>query len=173
MNVRVEDFNIAVGFDLARQHLARHSALDAQCLWPHPVQLKRNALEVEDDVGGVFDDTGDRREFVQYAFDLDRRDGGAFDRREQRPAQAVADGGPEPALEWLRVEFAVAAGRGLRLGGEALRLLESNHELGFGVGHCFPSDRLWVSGGRCRMKGGRLTPGTQHPTPVFTTSNKA
>jgi hypothetical protein len=78
---------------------------------------------------------------VQHAFDLDRSDGSAFDRRQQRAAQAVADGRAEPALERLRLEFAVAGREGLSLGGKALRLLKSDHELSLGVVHCFLSNK--------------------------------
>jgi hypothetical protein len=79
VNIRVEDFDIAVGFNFARQHLARNSSLDAQGLWPRTVQPEWNAFEVEYDVGCVFNDTGDRRKLVQDAFDLHSRYGRAFD----------------------------------------------------------------------------------------------
>jgi hypothetical protein len=41
--------------------------------------LNGTLLEVEDDVGGVFNDARYRAEFVLHAFDADRGDGRAFD----------------------------------------------------------------------------------------------
>ncbi len=74
---------------------------------PSPT-LERDLLQVQDDIGGVFDDTGDGAEFVIHAFNADRGDGGALDARKEHAAQRVADGGAEAALE--------------RLGGELLRI---------------------------------------------------
>ena len=70
------------------------------------VHLQRNLLQVEDDVGRILDHAGDRRELVQHAVDLDRRDRRALDRGQQHAPQRVADGRAEPALERLRVEAA-------------------------------------------------------------------
>ena len=72
-----------------------------------PCNFSGICFEIENDVGGVFDNSGNRRELVQNAFDLDRRDGRAFDRRKQHAAQRIADGRSEPALERLRGELRV------------------------------------------------------------------
>ena len=69
------------------------SARDADAFADH---LERNLLQVEDDVGGVFDNARNGAEFVRHAFDADGGDGGAFDGAEQHAAQAGADGGPKP-----------------------------------------------------------------------------
>ena len=58
-------------------------------------------LEVEDDLGDVLGHTGDRRELVQDAVDLDRRDGRTRDRRQQRATQGVAEGVAEAGLQGL------------------------------------------------------------------------
>src|SRR5262249_43553469 len=68
------------------------------------VQLQRNLLQVEDDVGRILDHAWDRRELVKDSVDLHRGDRGAFNRREQYPSQGVADGRAEPSLERLRIE---------------------------------------------------------------------
>jgi hypothetical protein len=88
------------------------------------VQLERQLLEVEDDVGGVLDDALDRRELVQHAVDLDGGDGRALDRRQQHAAHRVADGGAEAALERLRGEPAEPIG--LRLASKSRRLGAEN-----------------------------------------------
>ncbi len=58
-------------------------------------------LEVEDDVGDVLADTGERRELVGDALDLDRGYRRPLERREQHPAKRVAEGVTEAAIEWL------------------------------------------------------------------------
>ena len=60
------------------------------------VHLERNLLQVEDDVGGVFDHAGDRTEFVQHAFDADGGDGRALDGAEQHATQALPMVVPKP-----------------------------------------------------------------------------
>ena len=74
------------------------------------VVLDDQRLDVEHDVGDVFDDARDRGEFVLRAVDLDLRDGAAFEAGEQDAAQAVADRRAEAALERLGDELAVGRG---------------------------------------------------------------
>ena len=61
-------------------------------------------LEVQDDVGDVFDDVGHRGELVQRAVDLDGGDRRALQRRQQHAAQRVAERDAEAALERLAHE---------------------------------------------------------------------
>ena len=89
------------------------------------VQLERDLLQVEDDVGRILDHARDRRELVQHAVDLDRGDRRAFDRREQHAPQRVADRRAEAALERLRVEPAEPIGEGLALEFEPLGPLKT------------------------------------------------
>ena len=91
-----------------------------------PVQLEGNLLEIQDDVGGVFDYAGDRLKLVQYAFDLYGGYGRAFNRRKQRAPQRVADGGAEAALKRLSAELAVLLGERLRIHCKTFRFLESS-----------------------------------------------
>src|ERR1700682_5141351 len=49
---------------------ARLVHLDRQGLGMVDVQLQRNLLQVQDDVGGVLDDSWNRRELVEHAVDL-------------------------------------------------------------------------------------------------------
>src|SRR5437763_13116279 len=89
------------------------------------VQLDGHLLEVEDDVRGILDDAGDRREFVQNAFDLHGGDRRALNRTEQRTAQSVTDGGAPTALKRLRGEAPVLLGQRLEIRREVLRLLKT------------------------------------------------
>ena len=48
-------------------------------------------LEVQHDIGHVLHDARQGSEFMLRARDLDRGDGGAFERREQHAAEGIAD----------------------------------------------------------------------------------
>ena len=115
VGVRLEDLDVAVGLDVARPHFAGLVDAQRQRLGVIDVQLQRNLLQVEDDVGRILDDAGNRRELVQHAVDLHRGDRRAFNRRQQHAPQRVADGGAETALERLRVEPAEPVGERLAL----------------------------------------------------------
>src|SRR4029079_17520663 len=67
----------------------------------------------------------DRRELVQHAVDLHRRDRGALDRGEQHPPQRVTDRRAEAALERLRVKAPEPVGEGLALEFEPLGPLKT------------------------------------------------
>ncbi len=106
VRVRLEDLDVGVGLDVAGAHFAGLVDADDQRLRVIAVQLQRNLLEVEDDVGRVFDHARNRRELVEHAVDLDRGDRRAFNRRQQDAPKRVADRRPESAFERLRVEAA-------------------------------------------------------------------
>ena len=61
---------------------------------------QRDQFDVEDDVGDV----------LAHAFDLDRGDGGALERRQEHAAQRVAEREAEAALERFGDERGLAAG---------------------------------------------------------------
>ena len=105
VNVLVEHGDVGVFFDLRGGHRTRHIDVQRDGLRLVGVQLQRNLLEVEDDVGGVFDHAGNRRKFVQHAFDFHGGDRRAFDRAQQRAPQRVPDGGSPAALKRLRGKF--------------------------------------------------------------------
>ena len=73
-----------------------------QALRPFDFHADRDALEVQDDVGDVLADTGDRGELVQHVVDLDGSDGRALERRHQHAAQRVAEGETEATLQRLQ-----------------------------------------------------------------------
>ncbi len=116
MHIAVQHFDVGVGFDLAAHDLAGLTGLEPDRAGAFADHLEGDLLEVEDDVGGVFDNAGNGAEFVRHAFDADGGDGGAFDGAEQHAAQAGADGGPEAAFERLGGEHAVALGERFGVG---------------------------------------------------------
>jgi hypothetical protein len=93
---------------------------------PGPVaeSWRRLGLDVEDDVGDVFTHAGKAGELVQHVFDLDRRDRGTLERRQQHAAQSVAQREAESALQRLGNESRAALGVGTGLYLKAVRLLE-------------------------------------------------
>ena len=68
---------------------------------PSPWYLDGDVLDVEDDVGHVLAHAGDRRELVQHAVDVNRRDRRALQGRQQNAAQRVAERHAEAALQRL------------------------------------------------------------------------
>ena len=107
VDVLVENFDVAVGFDHAGGNDAGLISAQINRFRRVARKLERNLLQVQDDVGRVFDDAGDRLELVQHAFDLHGGYGRAFDRAQQHAPQRVADGGAEAALKGLGPEHAV------------------------------------------------------------------
>ncbi len=112
VNVFVENFDVAIGFDHAGSDNARLIGAQINRLGSVAAQLERNLLQVQDDVGRVFNHSGNGLEFVQHAFNLDGGDCRAFDRAQQHAAKRVADGGAEAALKRLRPENTVFVGEG-------------------------------------------------------------
>ena len=66
-------------------------------------------IEADGDVE-ILDNAGDGLELVQHTFDAHSGYSRAFDGREQRAAQCIADGGTEAALKRLCAELAVLLG---------------------------------------------------------------
>src|SRR5215467_16353022 len=110
MNILVQDLDIAVGFYHSGGDVSRLVGLEVDRLGAVAVELEGNLFEVEDDVGRVLNDAGDRLELMQHTFDPHSSHGRAFNRRQQHAPQGVADGGAEPAFERLRVKAAVLVG---------------------------------------------------------------
>src|SRR5208337_2686311 len=114
VDVLVEDLDVVVGFDHAGGDHAGLVGAQVQRLGTFARELERNLLEVQDDVGGVFNHSLNGLELVEHALDANRGNRGAFDGAEQGAAQCVADGCAKSALKGLGAELAV--GFGERLG---------------------------------------------------------
>ena len=103
--VRIEDLELGRDVDVGRDDLA-----GLVLVQPHldlvelTVQPADQLLEVEDDVGDVFLHALDGRELVRHTLDLDGADSCALERREQDPAQRVAERMPEAAVERFDLE---------------------------------------------------------------------
>src|SRR5260221_1097325 len=121
----VEHGEVCVFFDLRRSDRTGLLDVDVNGLGQVGVQLDGHLLQVEDDVGGVFDHASDRGKFVQHAFDFYRCDGCPFDGTDQCAAQRVTNGGTPTALKRLRGKTGVLFGERFQFGRQALRLLKT------------------------------------------------
>ena len=121
---RVEDLDVGVVGDVGRGDRGRPGLLDRHPPRLVALELQGDRLEVEDDVGDVFDDPGDGRELVEDAVDAHGGDGRAGDRGEQDAPQGVADGHPVSPLERLGLEAPVLAGQRLEIALQELGSLE-------------------------------------------------
>src|ERR1035437_1278098 len=77
-------------------------------------------LDVQDDLGDVFLDTGDRRELMQHAVDTQARHGRTGDAREQSATKGVAEGVAEAGFEGLDDEPRTGVGDDVFAQGGAL-----------------------------------------------------
>ena len=57
--------------------------------------FKADLLEIENNVGDVFDNAVDRCKFMTNAIDMDRSDSEAFEGRQQYPSKCITDGDTE------------------------------------------------------------------------------
>jgi hypothetical protein len=90
--------------------------------------LEPELLDVQDDLGDVFLDAGDRRELLVDIADLERRDRGPFQRRQEDAPERVAEG---DALAGLQRADLVLRVRADFLDGLDLRGLEFDHWGGY------------------------------------------
>src|SRR5262249_30154626 len=108
--VRIEDLDVVAGVDLARLYFGRALGLEAHPLRTVAGHAESNGLDVEDDVGDVFAHTGDRREFMQHAVDMDGRNGSALQRGQQHATQGIAQGQREATFQRLGDDDSSALG---------------------------------------------------------------
>src|SRR5690606_18336004 len=83
-------------------------------------------LEVEDDVGHVLDDVGNRGELVHHAFDPDCRDRHTLKGRQKDAPEAVSDRRPESTLQRLGRESPVRVRQGVPVDLQALRFNQTS-----------------------------------------------
>ena len=110
VHVLVEYLDVAVGLDHAGGDDAGRIGAQVERLGAFARQFEGDLFQVEDDVGRVLDHAADRLELVQHALDAHGGNGRSLDRREQGPAQRIADRGAEAALKRLRGKLSVLLG---------------------------------------------------------------
>src|SRR5580658_1232243 len=125
VQIAIEHFHIRVGLYGAGENFAEFVGGQPHRLHTFADHFERDLLQVEDDVGGVFDDARNGAEFVIHAFDADRGDGRAFDARKEHAAKRVAYGGAETALERLGGELPKTLRQGLGISDQTFGFLKS------------------------------------------------
>src|SRR6185295_2432763 len=86
VDVRIDDLDLRIIGHVLGGHLARTRDVDRQNLGVFAVEPDRHLLQVQDDVGDVFDHSRYRGELVEHSFDVDRGDRRPLDRGEQTTA---------------------------------------------------------------------------------------
>src|SRR5258708_4166233 len=84
----IEDGEVRVFLDLRGSNRPGLLDVDENRLRQVGVELDGHLFQVEDNVRGILDHAGDRREFVQDSFDLHGGDGPAFNGDGRAPTQA-------------------------------------------------------------------------------------
>jgi hypothetical protein len=126
MNVRVQDLDVSVMDDVRRLGLGRALYLESYLFGLTPLDVEGDALDIQDDVGHILDNTWDCGELVQDALDAQGRDGRAVDGGQQDPPQGVSDRDTVPALKRLRPEPAVFLGQGVVIALQELGSLKTD-----------------------------------------------
>src|SRR5262245_51029312 len=101
VQVGVQDLDAGGRRDVTGGDLGRALGLQVHRGRLLEVGADHELLEVQDDVGDVLSDLGDRGELVQHPVDPDRRDRRPGDRRQQRATERVADRVAEARLQRL------------------------------------------------------------------------
>ncbi len=147
MEVLVEDLDVGRALDVASGDRAGATHVETQGDGLLGHRGDDDVLEVQDDVGDVFGDAGDRVELVERVVEADGRDRRAGDRRQEGATQRVAERVAEAGLE--------------RADRETLRLLDSSPRASM-VGRCMTSIGAGTFPGvrvTCGTNGGRTRDG--------------
>ncbi len=105
----VDDLHGFVGFDVRGHDDPSRIPFDTQHFRGVAVVLHNERLDVENDVGHVFQQTWDRGEFVLSIVDFDLRHRAAFQTRKQHTTQSITHGRTKTALKRLGDEFTVSS----------------------------------------------------------------
>ena len=107
VQVRVQDLHLAVGLDVAGGHHAGTHRLDIDRLHRVAVELRQEALDVQDNLRHVFLHAGNGGKLVLDAGDLDGSRRGAGQRGEHDPPQGVAQRRAISPLQGFHHVFAI------------------------------------------------------------------
>ena len=103
---RVQNFNFRILLDITSGDHARTGHIDQDSLCALRIELRNNALHVQDDFGNVLFYTGDRGDLVQHAVNLNADYCNTGKRAEQDSAQGVSKGSAVAAFERFDNKFA-------------------------------------------------------------------
>ncbi len=103
----VDDFDVGIGLNIGTGEHAGLVGFERDHASCFAVIPNHQAFDIQNDLGDVFQDTGDRCEFVLGTTNLDLSDGTAHQTAEQHAAQAVADAGAKTAFKGFGHKLAV------------------------------------------------------------------
>ena len=126
MLLGVEDFALVGRSDIGSGDRAFFVHAEHDAMRVVVVGIELDLFEIEDDFHHVLDDAGNGLELVIDSLDLDRGDGGTFERGEEHAAERVADGVAVAGLEGFRGEFRVGVGGSLLILDERLGHFETS-----------------------------------------------
>lgn len=107
MQLRVQNFNIAISNDICSSNFLFTGTFDTQNLFPFTFHFKAQSLNVQDDISNILTNTRNGSKLMQNTVNLDvgycsTRQGG-----QQHTTQAVAQCNAVASLERLPNEFAI------------------------------------------------------------------
>src|SRR5690606_23898355 len=120
----VGDLDVVVAFNLLGEHFPLLVDVKAQRRRSIGVQLDAQLLDVQNDLGDVFQHTLDRGKLVDHAINAHPRDRRAFQRRQQNATKAIANRRAKTLLEGLDNEAAVLRRSAFALQPDLRRQLE-------------------------------------------------
>src|SRR5262245_29390719 len=103
----IDDFHSLVGDDVGPFDHTLFVSINLNHLGLVAHVLDDEAFNVEDDVGNVFHDAGNRADLVLHAVNLHLSDRAAFHAGEQNSTQAVAHSHAEAPFKWLDAKLAI------------------------------------------------------------------
>ncbi len=108
----VDHLDVAIGLDIRAGHGPCHVFFHANDFRRLTVVLDDQGFDIQHDIGDIFHDTFDGREFVLSPLDAQLRDGAAFQAGQQDPPQRIADRHPKSTLERFDHELSVGIAEG-------------------------------------------------------------
>ena len=111
LEIGVHHFDgLVIGHQIRRANYALTLLLNAKNFWSVGVHAKTHFLEIQDHVRDVFEYALHGRELVKDAVETNTRNGRALQRRQQDPAQCVAEGHAKTTLQRLTTETRIDIG---------------------------------------------------------------
>ena len=98
VQIGIENLHFGIAFDVAGGHLTGADCLDNCHLLAFGIKLGYYALDIEHYLGDILLDSGDGRELMLHAVDLNAGGRCAGQRGKQYAAQGITEGGAVPAL---------------------------------------------------------------------------
>ena len=107
MQILIDDLYLVIGLDVAGSDLALAGRVNINGLHAVAVHFRDDPLHVQNDLGDIFLNAGDRREFVLHARDFDGGRGSAGQRGKQDSSQRVTQGRAVASFQRLNNKHAM------------------------------------------------------------------